>query len=89
MNTAIEKMLDKAFLRKLGYVGFLFLIAALALNVRTIAQYGKTSQIQVHWSYVVTGGLFVLLGFQLLAFSIIHRIIHVLKGQKKIRERGK
>ncbi len=89
MNTAIEKMLDKAFLRKLGYIGFLFLIAALALNVRTIAQYVTTSHIQVHWSYVVTGGLFVLLGFQLLAFSIIHRIIHVLKGQKKIRERGK
>ncbi len=88
MNTAVERMLDKAFLRKLGYIGLLFLIAALALNVRAIAQYVTTAHIQVHWSYVVSGGLLVLLGFQLLAFSIIHRIIHVLKEQKKVREQG-
>jgi hypothetical protein len=84
MDTRIEKILDRTVLNRLAFLGILALLAAVILNAGTIAQYATMRKIFVHWSYVVAGGFLVLLGLQFLGFSILNRIINVLKEQKKI-----
>jgi hypothetical protein len=88
LNTTMEKILDRAFLRRLSFFGILFLLAAVAINHATIVQYLTLGRILVHWSYVVTGGLFILIGVQLLSFSITNRIITLLKEQQRIAAEG-
>ncbi len=83
LNTAMERILDRTFLRRLTFFGFLFILLAVVLNLKTIEQYLTLRRILVHWSYVVTGGLFILIGIQLLAFSVINRIITLLKHQQQ------
>lgn len=83
METPVEKLLNKTVLNRLTLLGAICLFVAVLLNTKTILQYATERKIFVHWSYVVTGGLLVLLGFQLLAFSIINRIVTVLKEQKE------
>jgi len=63
-------------------MGILCLATAVMINHNTLYQYATTRRINVHWSYVVAGGLLVLMGFQFLAFSIINRIITLLKEKK-------
>ena len=82
LNTAMGRILNRAFLRRLAFFGLLFIFFAIVINVRTIEQYITFRRILVHWSYVVTGGLFILIGMQLLAFSMINRIITLLKEQQ-------
>lgn len=82
METRIEKILDRTVLNRLGLLGALSLIVAVLLNAKAILQYATLRKILVHWSYIVTGGLLVLLGFQFLAFSIMNRIVTLLKEQK-------
>ncbi|MCI0414937.1 glycosyltransferase family 2 protein [bacterium] len=83
METAVERILDKTVLNRLTFLGILCILAAVLLNANAILQYVSLRKIFVHWSYIVTGGLLVLLGFQLLGFSIMNRIVDLLKEQKK------
>jgi glycosyltransferase involved in cell wall biosynthesis len=85
METVIEKVLDKTVLKRFALLGMLSLVAAIVLNAKAIFQYVTLRKIFVHWSYIVTGALLVLLGFQLLAFSILNRIVSLLKQQKKAK----
>jgi glycosyltransferase involved in cell wall biosynthesis len=83
METSVERFLDKTVLNRLTFLGILCILAAVLLNANAILQYVSLRKIFVHWSYIVTGGLLVLFGFQLLGFSIINRIVDLLKEQKK------
>jgi hypothetical protein len=52
-------------------------VAALGvgLNYRTIVEYLTSRTIQVHWTYVVTGGFLVLVGAELVVGAFLQKLI--------------
>ena len=83
-ESVIAKFLDRTFYKKLLFFGIFFMVAALFLNHQTILEYAKTRHISVHWSYVVTGALLILMSLQFITFSIISRVIIILKEKKRL-----
>jgi len=87
MSSAIDRILGVNLLKWFSFTGILCLIFALVLNRTAIIQYLSLGMIYEHWSVVVTGAFFVLLGFQFLAFSVVNRILVILRNQKQFSDR--
>lgn len=75
--------------KRLIYLGFGLSCFGAVLNYKTIIQYLITGKIMAHWSYVVTGALFVLSGIQLFALGILERVVALLKEKKTFWENNR
>ena len=78
-ETAFGRFLERSLFPKLFYVSILFMLLGVVLNIKTIHQYVSFRHIYVHWIYVLTGALLVLSGIELLAFSVLRKIVLMLK----------
>ena len=66
-------------LRHPDWIGVVLILFSLLLNHRTISQYVTTRHIYVHWSYILTGATFFLIGVQLVMSGFLIRAVRSLK----------
>jgi glycosyltransferase involved in cell wall biosynthesis len=78
-GTKLGRFFGRFLFSKLPYISILSILGGILLNAKTIYQYVTTGHIYVHWIYVLTGALLVLTGIELGAFSILRKIILLLK----------
>lgn len=52
-------------------LGCLLSLSGILLNSKTILEYISSGQITIHWVYVLTGGLLVILGTVMFAFGVV------------------
>lgn len=75
------RVCNKIFSQKnLFGLGLVLILLGIGINYRTIFQFITTGMITVHWSRVVTGGFFILCGFQMLALGLLERIISMISS---------
>ena len=68
---------------KLLIIGSVSILAGILLNYKTLFQYITTHHIYVHWSYVLTGGTLVLIGFQLISLGMLQHFVQLLLSHRK------
>lgn len=78
-GTRLGKILDRYILSRTYLIAIVLIMSGVLLNLKTIYQYVTSGHIYVHWVYILTGALLVLAGIQLLALSILGKIIRLLK----------
>lgn len=76
--------LSRRVIRRSGLLGTTLMALAVALNHQTILEYLTKGHIYVHWSYVLTGATFFLVGLQLLMGSILIRILEELRERQQL-----
>jgi glycosyltransferase involved in cell wall biosynthesis len=69
-------------MKKIGVVGWIFMVSAVILNKSTIYEYVTTQHINVHWSYILTGATLFLTGVQLVMMSFIIKTLDNLKKRR-------
>jgi glycosyltransferase involved in cell wall biosynthesis len=65
--------------RKLIMSGIAVLGLGVILNYKTIWEYFSTGRIDIHWVYVITGALLIMVGLQAIALGIVRRILALLR----------
>lgn len=65
--------------RKLIIGGMAVLLLGIILNYKTIWEYFSAGRIDIHWVYVITGALFIMVGLQAIALGIVRRILGLLR----------
>ncbi|MEM3373793.1 MAG: glycosyltransferase [Candidatus Woesearchaeota archaeon] len=84
-NNLITKIIyNNFFMNNYAKIGFIFVIFSILLNNRTILQYITTGHIYVHWSYIILGITFFLLGIQILFSKLILNILEQVRYKRKI-----
>lgn len=77
-------VLSRHWLRELAIImGLAFALGGVVLNSKTIVEYAATGQITIHWIYVLTGGLAVILGTVLTCFGITLGLLGHLPGAER------
>lgn len=76
-------LLRRRAVRSAGWIGGLFVVAAIALNHRTILQYLTTGRIVMHWSYILTGATLFLTGVQLIMSRFLLTVLEELQEQRR------
>jgi len=71
-----------SLMRNLDKVGGVLVALAVLLNLKTIFQFITTLAIDVHWSYILTGATFFLVGTQLAMTSFLLKIVEELRATK-------
>ena len=66
-------------LRHADWIGAGFILFSVILNRRTILEYVTTRHIYVHWSYILTGATFFLIGVQFIMSGFLIRAVQSLK----------
>lgn len=61
----------------LAGIGIILLILGPLLNYKTIYQYITTQHIYVHWSYLVLGGMLILVGLQLIGLAVLKKFLEL------------
>ena len=82
---ARRKFFNRVVLRYLIPWGILSGLAGVVLNWGSIVQYVTTGQVTAHWIYVLTGGLLVTLGVELIAFGVLARVLGILDWRARYR----
>jgi len=77
-NTRLNNLLYNRLMPKIGLLGIFLVFLGLAINYKTIYQYVAFRQIYVHWSYLVTGALFILSGIQFYMLGTLGKILRAL-----------
>ena len=69
-------------------IGALTILLGVVLNVGTLGEWIKTGHIQVEnwWAYVITGGFLVITGAQLMALSVLDRLLLLLAAGRNYME---
>jgi glycosyltransferase involved in cell wall biosynthesis len=78
--------LSRIALRQIAPWGGLLVFGGVALNWGSLIEYWKTGRVTAHWIYVLTGGLLVTLGVELLAFGLLARILDVLQRRRQFAD---
>ena len=56
-------------------IGVALTIFGILLNMETLREYVSTNRIYVHWVYVLTGALLVLVGIQIIGYGFLQKLI--------------
>jgi glycosyltransferase involved in cell wall biosynthesis len=84
-----RRWLNHLLLRRLIPWGALGIVAGAALNARSLWEYATTGHVTAHWVYVLTGGLLVTLGVELVAFGVLAHVLDILTERKLHLERSR
>ncbi len=68
-------LLNRSVVKRFDVIGLALIIASIVLNHETIYQYATTKEIYVHWSYILTGATFFLVGVQLVMASFLIKVL--------------
>lgn len=66
-------------MRHADWIGVLLILFSIFINRRTIFDYVTTRHIYVHWSYILTGATFFLIGVQFIMSGFLIRAVKSLK----------
>lgn len=73
-------------MRHIDWVGTALILFSIFLNRRTILEYVTTRHIYVHWSAILTGATFFLIGVQFIMSGFLIRAVHSLKQYFSFQE---
>lgn len=69
--------------KRMLWIGIFFILGGTILNYKTILQYLTTGHIYMHWSYIVVGGGLILIGFQLIFWGVMQKMLNILNEIKR------
>lgn len=78
----LRGVLQNLIARKFSWTGAALVMGGILLNVRSLVQYVTTARVTAHWIYVLTGGLLVTLGVELIAFAVLSRALATLRARR-------
>ena len=71
-------LFNRSVIKRFDIIGLALIIGSIILNHETIYQYVTTRKIYVHWSYILTGATFFLVGVQLVMASFLIKVLEEL-----------
>lgn len=77
-------ILSRIVLKKFNLIGWVLAALALIINYKTIIEFIMTGHIYIHWSYIITGATFFLVGVQLIMCSYLIQILDELKEKMNL-----
>lgn len=78
----LHGLLHQLLARRFAVVGIVLALAGVLLNGPSLVEYVSTGHVSAHWIYVLTGGLLVTLGIELVAFAILARALDRLRARR-------
>jgi len=74
--------LNHLLLKRLVPWGVLSVLLGVTLNAQSLWEYATTGHVTAHWVYVLTGGLLVTLGIELVSFGVLAHVLDILTARK-------
>jgi hypothetical protein len=71
-----------------GWIGAVFLVAAVLLNHETMRPDALTRHVYVHWSYVLTGATLSLTGSQLIMGQFLIAVLEEAEERRRMHATG-
>jgi len=84
----VGRLLRRLGARQFTLIGAALVLGGIVLNFRSVVEYLTTGQVTAHWIYVLTGGLLVTLGIELLAFGVLSRALGTLRARRLYNASG-
>ena len=77
-----QKLLQTRIARTFSVSGIGLVAVGVALNLRSLVEYVTQGTVSAHWTYVLTGGLMVTLGIELIGFSVLSLALETLRVRR-------
>jgi glycosyltransferase involved in cell wall biosynthesis len=81
-GTGFQRLLQSRAARIFSITGILLVGSGILLNIRSLFEYVTAGTVSAHWTYVLTGGLLVTLGIELIGFSVLSLALETLRVRR-------